>query len=145
MSAQRILLVSLIGLASFALLVGVVSGTLLRHVIQIIPIVIVVALHSRRPASAAYSSIPVFAFWLFAMTMIWLFLLGVSRLASGRYTLTEIVSTVFMAGFSVTGIVAAIRVGKPARWPRRVALFVLFAILQLAVMWVSFQPAFANR
>jgi Flp pilus assembly protein TadB len=38
-SAKRIVLSCLIGLALALLLVGVVSGTVLRHIVQIVPII----------------------------------------------------------------------------------------------------------
>ena len=145
MSSQRVVLVCLAGLGLSLLLVGLVSSTLLRHVIQIIPIVVAIVLLSRRPPWGAYASVPLFVLWTLLMTLIWLFLLGVSRIASGRYTLTEIVLTVCMAVFSAVGAVAATRTGKPLRWSQRVTAITLFAIFQVAALWVSFQPAFANR
>jgi hypothetical protein len=47
-SNPRAVLHSLIGLALALLLVGVVSGTILRHVVQILPIVIAAAVLLRR-------------------------------------------------------------------------------------------------
>jgi len=92
-------------LALALLLVGVVSATFLRHVVQILPIVLVVGVLARRPAWGAYAAIPIFLFWTFIVVLIWLFLLGLSRVANGHYTPIEVVSTFLMAGFSVVGLV----------------------------------------
>jgi hypothetical protein len=137
--------ICLAGLALSLLVVGVVSGTLLRHVLQIVPIIIVLLVSLPRPAWAAYSAVALFAFWLFVAVMIWLFLLGLSRLANGHYTVTEIVCTVFMALFSAVGIASAVRPGKrlPVLW--RVVAVLLFVALQVTVMMISFRPGIANR
>jgi len=71
-SNHRGVLACLVGLALALLLVGVVSGTLLRHMAQVTPIVMAAALLSRRPALGAYASFPIFVFWLFIVGLIWL-------------------------------------------------------------------------
>jgi hypothetical protein len=137
--------ISLTGLALALLLVGVVSGTLLRHVVQIIPLIVAAVLLKRSPQHGAYAALPIFVWWIFIVTMIWLFLLGVSNFASGKYTPIEIVSTVLMAGFSVLGIMAAVQEGKPLAWAQRIALFIVFAVVQVGAMLVSFLKPIANR
>ena len=144
-STPRVVLVCLGGLALALLLVGVVSGTLLRHVVQIVPILLAGAILTRRPALGAYAALPLFGFWLFVCVMIWLFLLGVSRLANGTYSPIEILLTVVMAGCSMVGAVKCIAVGRPSRASARALAVVLFLVVQLAVMWVSFLEPIANR
>jgi hypothetical protein len=61
--SQRIVLGCLIGLALALLLVGVVSGTVLRHVIQILPIVGAAGVLMQRPAFGAYAALPIFLFF----------------------------------------------------------------------------------
>ena len=50
-----------------------------------------------------------------------------------------------MAAFSIVGIVRSVSLGRPLRLPWRVLAFVLFAALQVAVMWISFLEPIDNR
>jgi hypothetical protein len=144
-SAKPVVLRCLVGLALALLLVGIVSGTLLRHVVQILPIVAATAVLVRRPAWGAYAAMPLFFFWTLIVVLIWLFLVGLSRIANGHYTPIEVVSTVFMAGFSVVGIMKSVPLGRPLRAVERVLVFAVFAAMQFGVMWVSFLKPIANR
>ena len=133
------------GLGVSLLLVGVVSGTVLRHVVQVAPIVMAAVLLVRRPAWGAYASFPIFLFWLFIVALIWLFLLGLSRLASGRYTPIEVTSTFLMAAFAIVGLTGVVSVGKPLRLLARVLTVALFAVVPVAAMWLSLLQPIANR
>jgi hypothetical protein len=144
-TAQGFVAGCLIGLAAALLLVGVVSGTLLRHVVQILPIAVAFVVVRRRPAWGAYAALPIFLFWILVVVLIWLFLLGLSRIASGHYTVIEIVSTFVMAACSVAGSVKCVALGRSLPAGSRVAAFLLFAALQVAAMWVSFLRPIANR
>src|SRR5437763_902113 len=62
------------------LLVGVVSSTLLRHAVQVIPLVIALIAVARRSDWAGYLALPVFLFWFLISFAIWLFLLGIARI-----------------------------------------------------------------
>src|SRR5262245_28147299 len=135
----------LAGLALALLVVGAVSGTMLRHVVQILPILLALMLMYRRPALAAYAAIPVFVFWVGIVTLIWLFLLGLSRIANGHYTPVEILCTFVMAGCSLAGLVKAIAVGRPLSMIGRITVVVLFAVIQVGTMWISMLRPIANR
>jgi len=56
--------------------VGLVTGLILRHLVQTAPLWIGVAFGIRRSELAKWIAMPFFAFWLCMMTLIWLFLLG---------------------------------------------------------------------
>ena len=142
---SRVVSICLIGLAIGLLVVGVVSGTFLRHVIQILPIILAAIVVDRRAHVGAYAALPIFLFWALIMFLIWLFLLGVSRIANGHYTVVEIICTVFMAAFSIIGFVKSVAVGRALRPLGRVLAFVTFAALQVAAMWLSFLPPVVNR
>lgn len=144
-SNERVVLGSLVGLALALLVVGVVSGTLLRHVIQIVPIIAAILLFRRHADYLAYAALPLFAFWILIVVLIWLFLLGVSRIANGHYTGIEIAMTVLMAACSLAGGVKSIAAGKPLRPLVRVFTFALFATLQVASMMLSLREPFAHR
>ena len=77
--------------------------------------------------------------------MIWLFLLGLSKFASGHYTTIDVVSTVVMAGCSGAGIMASIPLGRSLSIGRRIVTAILFAVVQVGVMLVSFLDPIANR
>jgi len=138
-------LTCLIGLSLALLLVGLVSGTVLRHLVQIIPIVVAVGLLMYRPEWGAYASLPIFLFWIFIVVLIWLFLLGLSSVANGRYTAIEVLSTFLMVAFAAVGITGAVRLGRPLRLLGRVSTVIFFAGVQVAAMWVSFLQPIANR
>jgi hypothetical protein len=144
-SARRVVLGCLVGLAAALLLVGIVSGTILRHIVQILPFVAAALLLKRQPAWGAWAALPIFAFWTLVVVLIWLFLLGLSRIASGHYTVIEIISTFLMAGFSAVGAVRSIRLGRSLPVTPRVLMITGFALAQFAAMWVSFLKPIANR
>jgi hypothetical protein len=135
----------LIALALALLLVGVVSGTLVRHLVQIVPIMVGLGVLTRRPDWGSYAALPIFMFWTLIVVLIWLFLLGLSRIANGHYTPIEVVSTFVMAGCSIVGVVKSIQLGRSLRPFGRAFMFLLFAIMQFAAMWVSFLRPIANR
>jgi hypothetical protein len=135
----------LIGLAAALLLIGLVSGTFWRHVVQILPIALAVVVMRSRPAWAAWAAMPIFVFWIAIVMLIWLFLLGLSQFANGHYTAIEIVLTVVMAACSVGGVITSVLLGRSLPLTGRVAAFTVFAVLQLCAMWASFTSAIANR
>jgi hypothetical protein len=135
----------LVGLALALLVVGGASGTLLRHVVQILPILPALIVLHRRPAWGAYAALAIFSIWLGIVVLIWLFLLGVSRIANGHYTPIEIASTFVMAACSLSGAFAGFLLGRSLSLLRRVVAFVGFGVLQVVAMWVSFLGPIANR
>src|SRR6185503_21112723 len=82
--------ICVIVIAVALILVGVVSNTLRIHFVQIVPLLAVVALLRWKPQWSTVASVPLFMFWLLVMGGIWLFLLGISRFFTGRFTTTEI-------------------------------------------------------
>jgi hypothetical protein len=79
------------------------------------------------------------------VVLIWLFLLGLSQLASGRYTPIEVVMTVVMAVCSAVGGAKSVRLGRSLSAAGRVTAFLMFAGLQVAAMWVSLLEPMARR
>ena len=142
---QREVSIALLVLAIALLFVGVVSGTVLRHVVQIIPTIIALIVVARTPRWGAYAAMPIFGFWLFIVTLIWLFLLGLSRIASGRYTVAEVVATLVMAGASAAGLIRSVRLGRELPVRARILALATFAAFQIVAMWISLSPAIANR
>jgi hypothetical protein len=141
---NRVLVTSLSAVLVSLLLVGLVSGTVVRHVIQVLPIALALWLAARhvRPASAA--ALPVFVIWLAIMTLIWLYVLGLARVVSGRFTTAEIALTIVIGIGCASGIAACGTLVRLERAWRQVAVAALFAALQIAAIWASILPAVAN-
>jgi hypothetical protein len=125
--------------------VGLVSGTELRHAVQTAPIWIGVALGLRRSAFARWFALPFFLFWLLVAVLIWLFLLGIARIVSGHFTPTEVAMTIVMAVASVIGIVSALTSRKRTGALAAIGLFVVGAALQFVAFRISVLPGIANR
>jgi len=127
------------------LVVGVVSSTMLRHVVQVAPIVLALGLLWRRSEWGVPAAAPLFAFWLLVMGAIWLFLLGLARIVSGTFTPTEIALTILIAGAAAWGLVASSRCGTAVPMALRVVAIASFALLQLGALWLSTRPFIAGR
>ena len=133
------------GVVLALMVVGVVSGTLLRHVVQVIPLLLAIMLSRFNPGAAAYALLPLFVFWSAISLLIWMFLLGVSRIANGTYTPIEIASTVVMAACSTAGLIAIVRFDKRLRGSIGIAISIAFFAAQVFFMWVSSLRQLANR
>jgi hypothetical protein len=134
----------LAGVLISLLLVGAVSGTFVRHVIQVIPIALalMIAWHDWR--LAAFCALPIFAVWAFLMLMIWLYLAGVQTFFSGTFSTTEVLLTVVIGGLSIVGFVAAASSSR-VKPVRALAAIAVFGVMQFAALVVSFLPSFVNR
>lgn len=138
---QRTVVACLGGVAVALLVIGIVSATLVRHVIQIVPVLVALLIAARRPAWGALAAIPILAVWSLLMILIWLYLLGVSRIVTGHFTVAEIVLTGIIAALAIPGIAASIRLITAPTWSHRARVaivFVAFAILQIAAIQVSY-------
>jgi hypothetical protein len=142
---QQIIAGCLGGVALSLLLVGVVSGTFIRHVIQILPVALALITVRRQSTWGTYAALPIFIIWLFIMTLIWLFLLDIARFVTGRFTVVEVILTILIGLSGILGIVTVIRYRPKAQLVTGVLIFALFATLQIIAMWLSFKRPFANR
>lgn len=135
----------LAGVALALLLVGVVSGTPVRHVVQIVPLLAALGVAMSGVSWAPYVARPVFAFWFLIMLGIWLFLLGVGKIITGRFTPTEVALTVVIGVSSLVGILATLGRSSSASMAVRVGAFAAFGILQVVAIWLSMRPEVARR
>lgn len=120
--------------------VGIVSNTVVRHLFQIAPLLLALALVIRGARAGVAAAAPLFAFWLLAMGAVWLLLLGIARIVSGRFTPTEIALTLIIGGASLAGLVTTSRKGTAAPAETRTVAVLLFGALQYAALWLSTQP-----
>lgn len=135
----------LCGVGAALLLVGVVSGTLIRHVVQIVPVVAALAVVRARPAWGPHAALPVFAWWLLMMVLVWLYLAGVPMFFDGDFTPAEIVLTGLTALFCVLGLLACVDMVSTTSVASRIVTVAVFGSFQFAMMWVSFLRPFVNR
>ena len=131
--------------AGALVVVGIVSDTFLRHVIQIVPLIVALGLLARQSAWAVSAAAPLFAFWFLVMCAIWLFLLGVARIFTGTFTVAEIILTVVIGVACLCGLGTASRRGPTIPFGARLGTIAAFAVLQFAAMWLSVQPFIARR
>jgi hypothetical protein len=125
--------------------VGVVSATLLRHVVQIAPLVLAAVIAAVRPRWAACVAAPLFVHWLLVMIAIWLFLLGVARIFTGTFSPAEVVLTIVIGGAALLGLLSCYRRRHDTPSFPAICGTALFAFLQFAAMWLSTQPVVAAR
>jgi hypothetical protein len=139
--ARTLLAVSLAVLIAALLCVGVVSHTILRHIVQAVPALIALVLVAWRSPLATVASAPVCTFWLGVMLNIWLFILGIARIFSGTFSAVEIVLTIVIAAASAIGILSIVRSGTRLSVAARLSTAAAFGIAQFAAMVASFQFA----
>ncbi|HSY49002.1 MAG TPA: hypothetical protein VLC46_09335 [Thermoanaerobaculia bacterium] len=138
-------LVLLTVLTGALLLVGVVSGTLLRHVVQVVPpLVLIVAVVVWRPRGWPAAAMAIELFWLVIMFFIWLYLTGVARIVKGHFSPSEIALTMVIGAAAAGGIVIALKSQRVA-WPVRVLAFLFAGLVQFGAMWLSVQPGIGTR
>ena len=126
------------------MVVGVVSTSVLRHLVQTLPLWIVIWLGMRGSPWTRWAAFPVFGFWLVLMGVVWSYLLGWTRLISGTFSPTEIAMTVVVAAAAVVGLFAALRDDQSTDVARASALAAAVLLLQLGAFVVSFRPAIAR-
>jgi|WetSurMetagenome_2_1015567.scaffolds.fasta_scaffold133383_2 hypothetical protein len=137
-----IIRLSALGMAVALLVVGAVSDGILRHVVQTIPLWLIVFCPAR--PWLKWFAIPSFVVWLAVMVLIWLFLLGIARLFSGQFSPTEIAMTVCVGCGAVSGLVAVLRWRSGLRLSTVTAVLVLSAALQIGLLALSFRPVVAR-
>ena len=142
---DRVVAACLGGVAVSLLLVGVISGTFIRHVIQVVPALVVLAAVAKRRAWGPFVATPIFAWWLFIMVLIWLYVAGVPMFFTGSFSVAEIMLTVFIGLSCGFGLLSSVRAQPTVGIVGRVSALAAFGVLQLVCMFVSFLPPFANR
>ena len=144
-SRRNAVIACLAGVAAALLVVGVVSGTFVRHVVQIVPVAVALVAVRERPAWGSHAALPIFAWWLSMMVLVWLYLAGVPMFFDGTFTPTEIVLTGLVALFCMLGLLACKRMESTTGIANRLVAVAVFGAFQFAMMWASFLRPFVNR
>lgn len=137
MQQRQVTLYCLMGLLICLLAVGVENKTFLRHVFQVLPIVVVLTLGLLKNRRTGSGALGLFACWAFFMVLIWLYLAGIQTFFTGNFTVFEIVLTVIMGLLCIVGFVLNMRPESTVPWSRHILVSVAFAMLQLIVMLLS--------
>ena len=125
--------------------VGLASGLVLRHLVQTLPLWVGVALGFRRARAVGWVGLPLFLFWLLLMTLIWLYLLGVSSILSGHFSELEIAMTIVVGTASLVGIAMCVRFKSSFSAVSAVTVFVVVAASQWVCFRASLTPAIAHH
>ena len=143
-NTSRIIAGSLAGVILGLLTVGVVSGTPVRHIIQILPATGALSLVIRRVPWASYAALPIFVFWLLIMVAIWLFLLGLARITTGHFSFAEVALTFVVGASCICGLSQTLRTKPVASRITGAVWAIVIGALQVGALWASLRPAFAN-
>jgi hypothetical protein len=125
--------------------VGLASGLVLRHLVQTLPLWVGVALGFRRSRAVGWVGLPLFLFWVLLMTLIWLYLLGVSSILSGDFSELEIAMTIVVGTASLVGIAKCVRFKSSLSVVSAVTVFVVVAGIQWVCFRASLTPAIARH
>ena len=124
--------------------VSVPPGSL-RHEVQTLPLWIPIVAGYRGRPIAKWAALPCLVFWLAIMIAIWLYLLGIARIVTGRFFPTEVAMTL------VVGLAAAIGLGACARWRTTTRLaavattLLAMTALQILAFRISLIPYIGQR
>jgi hypothetical protein len=143
-NTSQLISVALVGVILGLLAVGVVSGTPVRHIIQILPAALALSLVIQRVPWALYAALPVFVFWFLIMVAIWLFLLGLARITTGHFSPAEVALTLVVGASCLCGLSQMCRTQPVASRVTRAAWAIVFTALQFGALWASLHPAFAQ-
>jgi hypothetical protein len=141
-----------VGYCSLAILialyvVGAVSiapGSL-RHEVQTLPLWVPIVAGLQQKRLAKWAALPCFVFWLAVMIAIWLYLLGLARIVTGRFLPTEIAMTLVIGAASLVGIVTCVRWRTGVRPVLASGVLVLLAVFQYFAFRLSLLPYIATR
>ena len=127
------------------ILVGLVSGSPLRHVVQVLPACIVLVALSQRASWGPYAAMTIFMFWFLIMALIWLYLIGLAHVVTGNFTKPETILTIFIGGWCLLGLFHFVRAPTTTMFTTRIAAFTGVAALQVAALWLSLQPYLSHH
>lgn len=121
----------LAGVCVALIIVGVVSNTLARHLIQIVPVVMVLAAVLTGRKWVVFAAFPLFIFWLLIMVFIWLYLLKIATITRGHFTIAEISLTIVIGICCLYGILLSLTQLSISR-----LTYILFIVWNLVVSFI---------
>ena len=129
----------LIGIALSLVLAGLITGTLVRHLVQVLPILLALRLLSRSPGYlGAYATVSISGFWFVLVLLLWLYIAGVDGVPTGQYPRIVLVLSLIVGLFAWVGFTRGRRLGRPLEGRQRVATLAVFGVLQIVAVTLSF-------
>jgi hypothetical protein len=125
--------------------VGAVSHGSLRHEVQTLPLWFPIVLGFKRREIAKWCALPCLIFWLAIMVLIWLLLLGWTRVISGHFSPVEIAMTMVVGLACAWGIVTSLRWRTTVGTGVALGSLLLFAGLQVLAFRLSLIPFIAGQ
>ena len=133
-----VIAVSLIGLSVALLIVGLISGTVLRHVVQLLPAWVTLVGLALRRHWASHAASPIFLLWGIIVLASWLTVAGIWQMIPGSFSMAEILLTVVIAPLCVVGGYYSAKVDRGEARKNRYWVYPAFAVLQIIAILVSF-------
>jgi hypothetical protein len=118
--------------------VGFVSGLVLHHLAQTLPLWVGVVQGFRHSRATGWVGLPLFLFWLVLIALIWLDLLGITHVLTAHFSPFEIAMTIVVGIASVVGIAMFWRFKSSVSLASAAGLFVIVA----AIQWLCFRAGF---
>ncbi len=137
MPSHRRLAGALTGMAIGALLLGATAGTFTRHVIEIVPALLVLAAIGRRRRWVSWAAMPVAVFWIVMTAISWMAELGLVPRIGGPYTTLHFLLMGAIGLAALLALAAAALSRSTATVTARLGAFWAFALLQLASLWAG--------
>lgn len=142
---ERVIPVCCVAVIAALYVVGFVSRTELRHVVQTLPLWVGAILAYLGARMARWVALPLFLLWLILMSLIWLYLLGWANVIHGHFSPIEIAMTLIVGISALVGIVGCMAGIRSAGVLAGSGVFLLSAGFQVAMLYVSFLPEIARR
>jgi hypothetical protein len=139
--SRKLIAIYLIGVIGALIVVGVESKTILRHIIQVIPIVIAMIFVLRQIKWSSFAALGIFFVWLIIMCCIWLHLLNITHVINGHFTVIEIILTILIGIFCLLGMLNSLRNALRQNWILLALMLILFMMLQFFSVWLSMRPS----
>jgi hypothetical protein len=125
--------------------VGAVSHGSLRHEVQTLPLWVPIVLGFQRREMAKWAALPCLILWFVLMVLIWLGMLGWSRILTGHYTPAEVAMTIVVGAGCVIGLAVCLGWRTKVRPLAATGMALLFAVLQAAALRISLIPFIATQ
>ena len=121
--------------------VGLVNNEVLRHAVQTLPLWFPIVMGLRQHEMAKWTALPCFLIWLMLMSVIWLFLMGWTKVISGSFTSIEVMLTLVIGGATIAGSIIALRWHTRVTWTKALSVSAIFIVFQTVALRLSFLPA----
>ena len=125
-----------IGIILSLLCVSFISGTLTRHIIQILPLIMLVIVSRRKNSWQSFAAFSIFSFWFLIVFCIWLYLLHIAKIVQGHFTGGEIILSILIGIFSIVGLINSLKTFTIKNNLAKIFLLSAILTLSLTLMYI---------